>query len=316
MYCQEEAFCMSSFSKSFIASITPKTLIFLILISFSCNNVSRREQAERLFLVKQSDIYYDLNKPSDKYFLPYVLSEISGLTMTPEGQLLTIEDETGKVFVYDLDKKDIDYGITFAKSGDYEGIEIVNGMVYVLRSDGDLYEFEFTKKKKVDARKIETPLGKDNDTEGLGYYPRKNQLFIACKEEGGIDKKTKHKTVYAFDLDSREFKEEPKLEVSNKDLKEFLEKHIEFEYDVERLKFEPSAVAWHPIHERFYLLASVGKLLVVLTEDGEIESTYPISPQILNQPEGICFSPEGDMYISSEGEGDKGFILKFPMLTK
>jgi uncharacterized protein YjiK len=32
---------------------------------------------------------------------------------------------------------------------------------------------------------------------------------------------------------------------------------------------------------------------------------------MLKQPEGICFAPEGDLYISSEGRGADGFILRF-----
>ncbi len=298
-----------------------RTIILTILfggISIGCNQVSSRERAEDMFLVtSKTDIYYNLKEPSEKYFLPYVLSEISGLTMDDKGRLLTVEDEVGKVFIYDLKLKDIDYGITFGKSGDYEGIEVVGDQVFVLRSDGDLYRFRMTTDRKVNAEKIETPLGKANDTEGLGYFPEKNQLLIACKEEGGLKKDdTKSKTVYAYDLDTDDFKKKPRLSISKKDLKNFWEEHKEFQYDEKRIKFEPSGIAWHPIHEKFYVLASVGKLLVVLNRNGEIEATYPISPKLLSQPEGICFAPNGDMYISSEGEGDRGYILKYSMLRR
>ena len=36
-----------------------------------------------------------------------------------------------------------------------------------------------------------------------------------------------------------------------------------------------------------------------------------LDEKLFRQPEGICFSPEGDMYISNEGQGGKGYILKF-----
>jgi uncharacterized protein YjiK len=301
---------------SSLKTIVPFIMFFAL--STGCDTVPGRERADAMFLITdKTDIYYDLKKHTDKFFLPYVLSEISGLTMDEKGRLLTIEDETGKVFIYDMKMRDIDYGITFAKSGDYEGVEIIGNQVYVLKSDGDLYNFKLTTKKKVKAEKIETPLGKSNDTEGLGYYPAKNQLLIACKEDGGIKgEKVKGKTVYAYDLDTDDFKKQPKLTITKKDLKKFYEENKDFQYDENRIKFEPSAIAWHPIHEKFYVLASVGKLLVVLNTNGDIEATYPISPNQLSQPEGICFAPNGDMYISSEGEGDRGYILKFPMLRK
>ncbi|MCZ6694785.1 MAG: hypothetical protein O6939_12845, partial [Bacteroidetes bacterium] len=43
--------------------------------------------ADSLFLINQdSDIFYDLKNPTEKYFLPYVLSEISGLSYLDVGK--------------------------------------------------------------------------------------------------------------------------------------------------------------------------------------------------------------------------------------
>jgi uncharacterized protein YjiK len=36
-----------------------------------------------------------------------------------------------------------------------------------------------------------------------------------------------------------------------------------------------------------------------------------LNPKIFRQPEGICFSPDGTMYIASEGDGMEGTLLKF-----
>jgi uncharacterized protein YjiK len=36
-----------------------------------------------------------------------------------------------------------------------------------------------------------------------------------------------------------------------------------------------------------------------------------LDKELLPQPEGICFSPDGIMFISSEGKGGKGRILVF-----
>jgi len=52
-------------------------------------------------------------------------------------------------------------------------------------------------------------------------------------------------------------------------------------------------------------------MLIILNPKGEIEDLIPLDPKIFRQPEGICFSPNGDLYISSEGKGKSGYILKF-----
>jgi uncharacterized protein YjiK len=96
-------------------------------------------------------------------------------------------------------------------------------------------------------------------------------------------------------------------------MKRFFEVNKNTAYEEKRINFRPSGIAWHPIQDKYYVLAHVGKILLVVNKQGEIEASYPISPRLLGQPEGICFAPNGDMFISSEGEGDKGYILKFEM---
>ena len=157
-------------------------------------------------------------------------------------------------------------------------------------------------------------MSRKNDTEGLGYDPMTNRLLIACKEDGEInDKKVKGRAFYAFDLDDKKLKKKPIFVIGPKELKKFWEENRDFDYEENRIKFKPSAIAFHPITKDYYVLSSVGKMLVVVSRDGIIKATHPIAPRVLGQPEGICFAPNGDMYLSSEGEGDRGYILKFEM---
>ena len=146
-------------------------LLFAAAISFnqSCGTKAFGLQADSLFLVTDhSSIYYELKKPDEKHFLPYVLSEISGLAYTENGTLLAVDDETGKVFEYDPTKREIVHSIEFARPGDYEGVEIVGDQLFVLESDGDIYSFPYTKEKQVIGEKTENSLERANDTEGLG----------------------------------------------------------------------------------------------------------------------------------------------------
>lgn len=295
-------------------------LLFFVAITFyqSCGTKAFGLQADSLFLVTDhSSFYYELKKPDEKHFLPYVLSEISGLTFTPKNTLLAVDDETGKVFEYDPKKREIIHSIEFARPGDYEGVELVNDQIFVLESDGDLYSFTYSEVKEVIADKMENILERANDTEGLGFDAANNSLLIVCKEKGEVGgNKAKGRSVYSCDLSTGELHDDPIFSIRTKDLKKFWEKSKGFDYEEERIKFKPSAIAIHPIEDKIYVLASVGKLLVILNRDGSIHATYPISARVLSQPEGLCFAPNGDMYISSEGEGDRGYILKYSMKKK
>jgi len=289
---------------------------FNLFANTGCENRSFGQRADSLFLVgDEDDILYDLKKPSEKYLLPYVLEEISGLTYVKNGRVLAIDDETGKVFEYNLNTKEIIHSIKFHKPDDYEGIEYVNDTVYILRSDGDIFSFPYTEEKEVDADKIETKLSGKNDTEGLGYNPETGNLLIACKEKGeiGEDIKGKARAIYHYDIKREKVKKDPFSVISAKRLEKFWESKKDFDYETDRIKFKPSGIAFNPIDKNFYIIASIGKLLVVVNANGEIVNTYPLYPGLLGQPEGICFNEQGDLFISSEGEGDRGYILKFPI---
>lgn len=292
-------------------------LLFISLISFnqSCSTSSFGQHADSLFLVDhQLEHTYNLKRPSEKHFLPYVLEEISGLTYKNPSNVLTVDDESGKIFEYDLKQRKIVHSITFYKADDYEGIELVGEDVYVLKNDGDIFHFNYSEEKETISKKYETELHSDNDTEGLGYDRSRNELLIACKEDGHIDKsEIEGRAFYAFDLGTKKLSLTPRFIIGPKQLEAFWETHKSFDYEKDRIKFKPSAIATHPISGHYYVLSSIGKMMVVVNKKGQILGTYPISPRVLGQPEGICFAPNGDLYISSEGEGDRGYILKFDM---
>ncbi|MEL6720372.1 MAG: SdiA-regulated domain-containing protein, partial [Bacteroidota bacterium] len=75
--------------------------------------------------------------------------------------------------------------------------------------------------------------------------------------------------------------------------------------------FAPSAIAIHPITKDWYILSSVGKLLVVLDQEGNIQNVEKLSARLMKQPEGLCFDTNGDLFITSEGDGGKGRLFKY-----
>lgn len=272
-----------------------------------------------LLSTKNLNAYYDLHKPAHKFFLPYQLAEISGLVFRSPDTLLAIQDEKGIVYEFCLASEKITRAIKFSSPGDFEDLQLIGDSVFVLESKGDIRMFHLTDSAvaRKDVIKIDTDLTIKNDAEGLGYDPRSHSLLIACKGTGEAKKNhVNGKAVYRLDLGSMKMDDQPFFNVTKKDLEKFFEHDKSRDYEADRFRFEPSAIAFNPADRLYYLMASVGKLIIVFDEKGLIQASYSIPAHLLAQPEGLCFSPEGDMYISSEGAGDKGYILKYPIIRK
>lgn len=247
---------------------------------------------------------YRLDKPDDTYKLPKKLTEISGLTYYRNGQLLCVQDEEAVVYVVDTQTGKLAGNFSFGGYGDFEGIEYVNGEVYVLESNGNL--FRFAPPTSLDAietnvasqiKRTKTDLPKKTEVEGLGYDPKTKRLLLAVKEGGDS---SGDNTVYSFDLLNRVvFKD---MQLSDEQLKQA---------GISPKDWKPSGMAVHPLTGEWYMLSSVGKRLLITSRQAKIIHSEPLDPALFRQPEGICFAPNGDLYVASEGDGKKGYILKF-----
>jgi uncharacterized protein YjiK len=254
----------------------------------NCDTASKKS-ARRLDAAENypiGNLKYDLNQPDEKYFLHDDLEEISGLSYYRPNQLACIQDEEGKLFIYDTEEKKIVERIRFGKSGDYEGLEVVNGQVYVVRSDGTLFRFKLDGTREVEAEQIKTALSKENDVEGLGYDPEKNQLLIVCKGSPNIgEERIAGKTIYAYDLTNNTFLDSPAFIINDDSLAKSITNRMPNGAQSKPLDLNPSGIALHPTDGKVYVLASEGKMLVVLNRDGHIASGAHLDPQIFKQPE-------------------------------
>jgi hypothetical protein len=59
------------------------------------------------------------------------------------------------------------------------------------------------------------------------------------------------------------------------------------------------------------VIGTVGKLLLVFSSAGELKNIQRLDGKYFIQPEGICISDNGNIYISNEGRIGKGNILLF-----
>lgn len=263
---------------------------------------------------------YDLTKPDKEYKLSKKLTEISGLSLSPDGQqLVANNDEQGKIFFLNKSNGDIEREVKFNHGGDYEGIESVGEKIYVLKSNGDLYKVKDLDKDKPDVKDYNTKLNSKFDVEGLGYDAATNRLLLACKGKAGDGKDLKGtRAVYGFDLEKDKLEKEPIYIIDRKNIKDHFEsdnisqKLLDvFTSDYASDAFAPSGIAIHPKTSDICIISSVGKLLVILSPSGEIKYMEKLDASIFKQPEGICFDTDGTLFISTEGRGGKGKIFRF-----
>jgi len=265
--------------------------------------------------------HYRLNKPDRKWKLKNKLQEISGLTLLEKGVLACVQDEDGLIFRFDTRTGKIEGKSDFGKDGDYEGIAMADDHMFVVRSNGDLYRVkELSKDPK--KKHYETALNGSNDVEGLCYQVSQKRLLVACKGFPGKGKKLKHrKAIYAFDPKKKELSDDPVYTIDLKQLADSIDQDVVasaygslaefFNPGDGELTFQPSAIAVHPISEQIYLLSSAGKLMVILSPEGEVEKVLPLDRSVFKQPEGLAFEKDGTMYISNEGRGGHANILRF-----
>ncbi|MDJ1484473.1 SdiA-regulated domain-containing protein [Cytophagaceae bacterium YF14B1] len=285
-------------------------LLVLAFLSLGCDTRSLKEIPK----VPSGKLRYDIKHPSQKFFMPDELEEISGITYYKPGQIMCVQDEEGKVFLYNLNERKVSRRIRFAKDGDYEDLVSVGEEIYVAKSNGTLHHFVVTDDKMVNDDELDTPLTEDNDIEGICLDPVTQQLWIACKGDAGIKTDSlKGRAVYAYDLQSNTLNPKPVIFLTSEDLESFVKPNLK-QTKKKKVSFKPSAIAVSPLDKRIYLLAATGNLLVVLNRDGSIYEAIPLSPKVFRQPEGLCFSPEGDMFIASEGDGEVGYIVRFEYL--
>jgi uncharacterized protein YjiK len=162
----------------------------------------------------------------------------------------------------------------------------------------------------------------------MAYDALTNSLLIACKGSPTIKDEADlsgNRAIYRFDLEEKELIKEPLFLINLEELNSYRDESSFSKFSRQLAKtfrlvesetsFMPSGIAIHPEYGDIYLISSVGKLLIVMDRRGKIIDIHDLDPAMFRQPEGICFSAKGDLYISNEGQGGKGYILKFKPLT-
>ena len=278
-----------------------------------------------IFLTSSNKIGHDFSKPTLNDLLPPILHEISGLAIIDSTSIACIQDEDGILFIYNIKSHKITQQHTFGLKGDYEGIALVNDLLYVLRSDGILFEIKNYQSKKLKVKTYSTRVPAINN-EGLCYDATNQQLLIGAK--GKINKDPSNKDVrfiYAFDLKTKTLNQSPAFSFNIIDINvtakmhgiHFPKKQNKKGQSIEHsFKFNTSEISIHPITQQLYVLSATDHALFVFNKNANLEYIEQLNPIVFNKSEGLDFFQNGDLLISNEGQAHRPTLLRFNYMPK
>jgi uncharacterized protein YjiK len=76
-------------------------------------------------------------------------------------------------------------------------------------------------------------------------------------------------------------------------------------------------LARNPATGEWWILSATNRMLIVADESWKIKAVYPLDPTLFNQPEGIAFDNQKNLYISNErGQLSNATVLEFDRKNK
>lgn len=283
------------------------TFLFLSIGLLNC--YSLRSQA----------YYFNFNTPDRKIELDSQLIEISGITTYKnDTTLLAIQDESGIIYQLSGNSGKILRQVSFTTKGDFEDIQYAPPFVYVNKSNGTIFQLD---DKNFNVLKtFDSGLNKENDIEGMFYSSGTQSLLLSCKGplKTNLDEYNR-RAVFIYDLKKNKLSSEPMFSISKESVNTFISdakntndsETLKSNYNdkVKEFNFGPSAIAVDPISKNYFILSSVGKIMLVVDQSGKIINIFKLKKEIYPQPEGMAFDSKGNLYISSEGKKGKGSLV-------
>jgi uncharacterized protein YjiK len=304
---------MSLLNKPNLLSVLILGAVVILAVGYGAVTYTQAPDLEHYPVDPEYDFAFNFDQPDNLVDLPKDLKEISGLApWRANDEVLAIQDEDGILFILNTNTGKVKQKVSFGKDLDYEGIARDGDNIYVLERDGDIHHIAYSDgEKSFKSAKLETSFSYRNDTEGICLDPVSGDLLIVPKELELIQaNEQQHRHgIYSYSLTNSILAAKPLYYVDE------LEVGAAVYGKTVRYHFKPSGIAVDPITKDIYVLASVGKILIVINRENEIKHIELLKEKVFRQPEGIAFNENGDLFVSSEGKSKKGIVATFKRNT-
>jgi uncharacterized protein YjiK len=226
------------------------------------------------------------------------------LAVTPDGRLFAHHDERAILYQIDPESGEIikafSVGISGAR-GDFEGLAIAGERFFLIRSNGELFEFrEGEDGSSMPYRVHPTDLGRRCEMEGLAVDPLAEALLLPCKTRRDPVLKD-HLVVFEVPLETLTPAILPRIFFPLEELKA---------WDVDD-SFHPSSIEVHPETRSIILAAAREEALLEFTAQGRLLGAKELKRKDHPQPEGLAFLSDGSLVLADEGQGDRGTITRY-----
>jgi uncharacterized protein YjiK len=239
-----------------------------------------------------------------QWSLPDQLREISGLALTTDERLLAVADE--EAIVYEVDYEAGRLVKSFAlgrpvERGDFEGIAVLAGRVWLMTSDGALYSAPEGKSgEQVAFERVETGIGRECELEGLASISSPPTLALLCKD----GRKRKKLRIHRW---------EPGKGIT--DEIELPEKAMEAA--IGKKKIRPSGLELDPATGDWIVLVAAQRAVFRVAADGEFRGVIMrLDADRHRQAEGIAITADGRLLIADEGGRGRARLAVYPAYDK
>lgn len=230
--------------------------------------------------------------PSHAFKLDPKLKEVSGLAPASATSVFAHDDEYAIVHEVDLATGAILRSFAFGKptiAGDFEAIVKIDNAVWLVLSDGRLYEGQIAAhRKRTRFNTYDTGVGEFCEVEGLAASGDGDRLYLLCKNY----RAEKMRDLRIYEWSRTERAATPKTAV-DAPLASLVPAGAEKE-------FRPSELVLDPRTGNFLILNASGGVLEI-TGTGAFVRYRPLDRAQHPQPEGLALMPNGRLVVADEG---------------
>lgn len=240
----------------------------------------------------------DTSKPAQTFALDPTLAEISGLAPASATTVFAHNDEYAIIHELDIATGAIVRSFALGKptiAGDFEAIGVAGQYVYLITSDGKLYEAPIKKhRERARFTVYDTGLADVCEIEGMAVDPHAEVFLLLCKN-AALDKKNNRLTIYRWTIANRLEEQKPWLQIP---LAEVIPEGSK------RKNFKASELQRDPKTGNLLILdANAGAILEITAQGGPV-AYRALAPHTHSQAEGLALMPGGAIIVGDESRGN------------